>query len=322
MKKIKYTCLGCDANIDKNFTKENYYYGFEIGISKIYKCPYCDLGQANLLPSEDTLENYYKITATEDVVYGLGDDEIKKWKSPKEEDNIINFIISKLNLDKNANLNFLDVGAGNGLTLVHVNYYTKWNTVGLEPNKSKVDTLLKLDINVISNNFESYDFINQKFDIIYISQVLEHVHSPQNTLNKIYKLLNPGGVLWIDVPNCNEAYFRTRLSDSSPHLTFHTKKSLKNITEKVGFKTLSIGTFGEEIKKAISAKDYIHRYFKYHIGWVLKWSRLLKLYSKRKVISHQKVRIIESDMVGIFEQPVIYEKQFKNQNLYLLAMKI
>lgn len=186
-------CRGCGNQINKNNLTKNYYYGFNINIKRIRKCLKCGLGQVDHFPAKHELENYYNDTPTENVISGLSKDEIKKWKSPREEDSVINFITSKLGLDKKAHLNFLDIGAGNGTTLVHVNYHTNWNSLGIEPNKSKQETLEKLGVNFISNDFESFNAKHGEYDIIFISQVLEHVISPKQTIEKISNILKTGG---------------------------------------------------------------------------------------------------------------------------------
>ena len=40
-----------------------------------------------------------------------------------------------------------------------------------------------------------------KFDVIHMSEVLEHVPDPIDTLRITYTLLKPGGLLCLSVPN-------------------------------------------------------------------------------------------------------------------------
>ena len=61
---------------------------------------------------------------------------------------------------------------------------------------------------------------NKKFHIIICSEVLEHVGSPQEYLRDFYRLLHPGGYLFVTVPN--------------GYGSFENLNRLKNILKRVG----------------------------------------------------------------------------------------
>ncbi len=46
----------------------------------------------------------------------------------------------------------------------------------------------------------TYDFGERSFDVIVLSEVLEHVHSPQLAIRNIYQVLSQGGRLILTVP--------------------------------------------------------------------------------------------------------------------------
>ncbi|HEX5235830.1 MAG TPA: class I SAM-dependent methyltransferase [Silvibacterium sp.] len=46
------------------------------------------------------------------------------------------------------------------------------------------------------------DFEDSSFDVIYTAHVLEHIPTPKATLNEFRRLLKPGGMLFLYVPNC------------------------------------------------------------------------------------------------------------------------
>jgi len=45
-----------------------------------------------------------------------------------------------------------------------------------------------------------YDFKDEKFDVVVIAEVLEHLHSPHLAIDNIYKILHNGGRLILTVP--------------------------------------------------------------------------------------------------------------------------
>lgn len=100
----------------------------------------------------------------------------------------------------NNNLNMLDIGCGVGWSLV-IAKEMGFSACGVEPMteaaKYATDTL-KLD--VINSLFKSDLFTEEDFDFIMMDQVLEHVPNPAETLADVFRLLKPGGILFLGVP--------------------------------------------------------------------------------------------------------------------------
>jgi 2-polyprenyl-3-methyl-5-hydroxy-6-metoxy-1,4-benzoquinol methylase len=95
-------------------------------------------------------------------------------------------------------LSILEIGCGTG------QYSDAWNNLdvkwlGVEVNKSMLDFCQHKKKNVVTHN----DFFksNEYFDVIFLSQVLEHILEPEKFLNNLFSRLNKKGVLHIDVPN-------------------------------------------------------------------------------------------------------------------------
>ncbi|VVB56324.1 Ubiquinone biosynthesis O-methyltransferase [uncultured archaeon] len=103
---------------------------------------------------------------------------------------------------------------------------------------------------VIVGNLENLDFNkslgDEKFDVIYFGDVLEHLKDPKRILLGIRNFLGKEGYLVISIPNI--AHWSTRLElfngnfdyqkigilDDS-HLRFFTKKSITNLLESCGY---------------------------------------------------------------------------------------
>lgn len=85
-----------------------------------------------------------------------------------------------------------------------------------------------------------------RFDVIFMSQVIEHLAEPETILTKIHDWVEPDGIIVIS--SCNIAHWRARLRlligkweyedyglfDRS-HLRFFTIKSFENMLTKCGF---------------------------------------------------------------------------------------
>ena len=70
--------------------------------------------------------------------------------------------------------------------------------------------------------------------LLYISTLID-----LKIFSKFSEILNPGGSIFFEVPNCTSEYFNGRVFDS-PHLLFFTEESLKKISMKYNFDILNI----------------------------------------------------------------------------------
>jgi SAM-dependent methyltransferase len=84
------------------------------------------------------------------------------------------------------------------------------------------------------------------FDVINLSQVLEHVPAPLSVLTHLHTLLKPGGLLFLDVPHLVGARLRIHWDKRSgkpyrayrppQHINLFTHTSLQRIAHRAGFR--------------------------------------------------------------------------------------
>jgi SAM-dependent methyltransferase len=117
----------------------------------------------------------------------------------------------------------------------------------------------------------------ERFDVITMFDVLEHVANPRQTLNHLFHLLKPGGVLIIFVPNLESVAFdilKERSTQCMPveHLFYFTEASLTNLLKSVGFKIKMFETKGMDIAdlysfyKDVQGKEEVASFFSAHFG--------------------------------------------------------
>ena len=108
-------------------------------------------------------------------------------------------LINSFNTSEN---NLLDIGCGTGDLLVTCKS-NGWNVVGVEPNNNaKKLAESKLNRQSTSTIFSDVDQLTpEKFDVITLWHVLEHVPNLELYISKLKSLLKPNGVLVIAVPN-------------------------------------------------------------------------------------------------------------------------
>lgn len=177
----------------------------------------------------------------------------------------------------------LDVGAGWGQVSIPLSKYC--NVVALEKNLEKIKIIKKIaeqenckNIKYVVANFSDDIFESDQFDLIILNGVFEWIgefsigENPlqiqKNSLEKIFKLLKPGGKLYIGIENkfglkylLGESDDHTGLKDvvylennlqSSIHkivnqkdlrVFTHSKKDYKTMLENTGFKSITF--FGD-----------------------------------------------------------------------------
>lgn len=133
----------------------------------------------------------------------------------------------------------LDIGCGSGEFLNQMKNFG-WEVYGVEINQESADMGNKRGLNIFCGELGGADFPQNYFDIMILSQTLEHVYSPGAYLEKIYQLLKEEGLLIIGVPNigCMESrIFRENWHDLDVprHLYFFSVPTLGCYLEKYGF---------------------------------------------------------------------------------------
>jgi SAM-dependent methyltransferase len=139
----------------------------------------------------------------------------------------------------------LDIGSGPGLFL-NRGKERGWEVTGVEPSKLAFEySSKKLGLNIYNM------FLDEEtkkdidlFDVIHMSEVLEHIPKPKGLLNIAYEKLTPGGLICVVVPNDYNP-FQIVLQDACEydpwwvtpphHVNYFNFYSLKLLLEKVGF---------------------------------------------------------------------------------------
>lgn len=103
--------------------------------------------------------------------------------------------------------NVLDIGSGMGTFLFAAKPYYK-KAIGLDVSAQMAEFVeKKTGIKVYLNPFHEFEY-PEKFSLIHMSHVIEHVPNPNEWLQKAKAMLEPGGILVINVPNKFSLSFR------------------------------------------------------------------------------------------------------------------
>ena len=102
-----------------------------------------------------------------------------------------------------STIKILDVGCGNGSQLSIPLARLGFNVTGIDPDEASVSHAQRLAEHVTSARFRcaSVEDVTDNFDVVILSEVLEHVADPAHLLKAGARLLNPDSVVIVTTPN-------------------------------------------------------------------------------------------------------------------------
>ena len=221
----------------------------------IVRCKKCGLVYMNPRFSSERIKQFY----TKDYYIGAQEfhyaDERKEFKATEY---LNQARLTQIKKHKKG-YNLLEIGCSFG-------YFLKtardmgWNVSGVELSEySSKYAKEKLNLKVYTGTIEQASFSDQLFDVVVMQEVIEHLESPTKTLNNIYRVSKPNGLLVIQTSNIESIY--SRLTKDKwiyflpGHLYYFSPKTLANLSKKTGFKIIK-SYCGTDIGFKVVMKSY------------------------------------------------------------------
>lgn len=260
-------CLLCKADdTELQFVKEGF---------KYVKCNECELIYVNPRLNSENISNLYTTGRFEYQFKNLfiPSATYRKETLYTERLNIIESYIKPGKL--------LDVGAAAG-HFMETAIERGWDTYGVEPSPYAAEyARTELNLTKIYNSeLIEKGFDNESFNVITAWDVLEHLKKPLETVQEIHRILKPGGMIFVYVPNyesvevtiCKEKC-DTIVPDA--HLTYFSPKTIRQLLEKAGFHIKFMETKGLDIDHTIfNINNHFEK--KYDLSFINDYKNILQ----------------------------------------------
>jgi SAM-dependent methyltransferase len=223
-------CPACEETENKNLGKK---LGFDFVV-----CKKCGTLYTLQEPNEGEEQNYEdyggygKENAVPEFVHQRCDELIKPFANYRQ-----------LNT-------FLDVGFGAG-TIIQASARANWKVSGVEVSKNAVEFLANKypNFDLYNGYLEERKYPDNSFDAVAVVEVVEHVLNPTSILQEVFRILRPGGVVWMTTPNLHSlswSLLKLNWSMVTPpdHLELYPPKAAKLLLESCGFQIKRVETHG------------------------------------------------------------------------------
>ncbi len=245
MKISKRNCPICECKISEKLFDVRINIEKTLGLPSEYDvvcCEYCGFCFADTEATHEDYENYYKNSN----YYG----EIPREK--EEYQYLFQLVKEQLEntIEKDAYL--LDIGFGKGELDVYLFNNGYKNICGIDPSEESVRHLNQSGI--IANVGSVYDCpeksIENKYKVVFMFNIFEHLYSPYLAIEQIKRYLDQNGFLYLWLPIFDDLKDDTTQivnNFNQEHINYFSQTSLKNLMELNGFVEI-------HSKQAIAAK--------------------------------------------------------------------
>lgn len=149
----------------------------------------------------------------------------------------VDFSVNYLPADPQGHL--LEIGCGGGQMLKRMEEMG-WQVEGVDFDSSAVECARSKGLQVRLGSLEAQSYLDNNFDVIVMSHLIEHVHDPLRLLQESHRILKPDGQVILVTPN-NESLghklFKEawRGLEAPRHLYLFSRRALQQLFQRAGF---------------------------------------------------------------------------------------
>ncbi|MEM1108221.1 MAG: class I SAM-dependent methyltransferase [Planctomycetota bacterium] len=142
----------------------------------------------------------------------------------------------------------LDVGCATGGFLASASKEPGWQCTGVELSEEAVKVAKEeYDLEAYCGDLETPELRGRSFGLITMWHVLEHLIDPLAELERVSKMLQPGGLLFVELPSWSGMGRRLKGSawkqiKPPEHINYFTPSSLERCVQRAGLKPIQTTT--------------------------------------------------------------------------------
>lgn len=201
----------------------------------IVKCRRCGLVYADPRVSTKTLEQGYLDSEDKDYLV-------------QTESRSINAFMSLAVIRRHVpEGRLLEIGCSTGFFLNAARIW--FEPRGLELSRWAADFVRqKLSLDVDSKNIEDAGIPGDHFDVVVMNDVIEHLPSPKKTLAEIFRVLKPGGIVYIVTPEYGSVLSRLQgrfwWALRPGHVYYFSRVTLSRMLKELGYEIVHMESYG------------------------------------------------------------------------------
>lgn len=216
----------------------------------LVRCDACSLVYVNPAFDEGHYKAVYSSEEYQEIMRDLGINS-HAYRVSRFGVERVDIIARHLRTDGNSPFRYLDVGCSTGF-VVEAARDLGWDAVGIDLNPSAVAFGCQRGLDLRSIALEDADFEPGSFHAISLFDVIEHLLDPKETIDRCVRLLRPGGVLFIYVPNYDSASRLLMGKEAhfiwpTHHLNYYTPGTVTDLMKRSGLDTAVLMTEGLDI---------------------------------------------------------------------------
>lgn len=206
----------------------------------IVSCSQCGAVYIDTEANQSHFSSYYNSGYSKTISYveTFGKDVANEYFT-----NIYNSFKEYINKDSNI----LDMGAGRGEFSQFLQTLGYDNIIAVEPSKDNYEHMVKNHLfTFLADSFTINQKTSLKFDLIILSHTLERILNFKDALLNLKKLLNPNGIIYIEVPDSqkyDKVNFPSYFFFTFEHIIHFTKSDFENVAKSYGFKLLQTNNY-------------------------------------------------------------------------------
>ena len=173
----------------------------------------------------------------------------------------------------------LDVGCGGGSYLYRLKQWG-WEAHGVEPSETGAKQAQSLGLTVHHGTLQEARFPDAFFDVVRLSNVLEHLSDPKATLKEISRILKGDGLVYVTVPNTRSLVFwlfqeNWYALDSPRHAISYCPRALQTLCNATDFDIANINFAAGPFNFVRSVKYFFEEQGNGWPRWIreIRWER-------------------------------------------------